>query len=250
MLTEVRQKFHAIDLPIRLATSPMEFSRRIRDRRADTLFMIDIRKRRGKVRPVEYFLIYCGRKARVRAIDVDRRHRQVLLDVMEPPSHLITNRWDRSRRLMVEEAVVVRAARRRILAGLDERHLFICPLKQRASSVREAHRKLAPDEVRKVSRFLEVKRQGEWFFVPVREPRELAVIEQAVADGSQRDDVGITAAGRPHRVQHLVEVGEESYALGTVRHPDHRTLKMKVWHRIHQNTEDVAVRPTGMTWVD
>ena len=248
MHTAIRDKFRSIDLPLRLAESPREFSHRIRDREASTLFMIDIRTRRGRVRPQEYVLLYCGAKTMTRVIDVDRCHRQVLLDVHEPSSRLTMERWDRKRKLRVEEEIIVKASRRRILVGMDESHLFICPLEKRASSVKEAHRKLAPEEVDRARHSLKVKRQGEWFFVPVRNPDKLREIGEACAAGEFSSDAGISAAGRPHRVEQLVEIGDERYSKGAVRHPDHRTLHLKSWYRVFQNTEEVMVRPTGQTW--
>lgn len=246
----VPQKFRCVDLPLRIAASPREFSRRIVDRDTATLFMIDIRSRRGRSRRQEYFLLYCGEKARAAVIDVDRRHQQVILDVAEPSSRVKTRRFDRARRVVVEEEIRISAARRRILAGMDESHLFICPLAERASSVEEAHRKLAPSAVRRAHRSLKVRRQGEWFFLPVTDPQERARVEEAIRSGRVVGDEGITAAGRPHRVEQFLRVGEESYALGRVKHPDHRVLRLKTWHRVFRNTEEINVRPTGMTWVD
>jgi hypothetical protein len=248
MQTAIQDKFRSIDLPLRLAESPREFSRRILDREASTLFMIDIRTRRGRIRPQEYVLLYCGEKTTTRVIDVDRRHRQVLLDVHEPSSRLTTVRWDGKRSLRVEEEIIVKASQRRILVGMDESQLFICPLEKRASSVKEAHRKLAPEEVDRARHSLKVKRQGEWFFVPVRNSDKLRQIGEACAAGEFSSDAPITAAGRPHRVEQLVEIDYERYSMGKVRHPDHRTLRLESWHRVFRNTEEVMVRPTGVTW--
>ena len=58
MQTAIQNKFRSIDLPLRMAESPREFSSRIQDRVASTLFMIDVRTRRGRIRPPEYVLLY------------------------------------------------------------------------------------------------------------------------------------------------------------------------------------------------
>lgn len=114
MRPAMTDEFGSVDLLLRIAGSPREFSRRIVQRDMKTLFMIDIRTKQGRSRPQEYFLLYCGTQARVRAIDVDRRHRQVLLDVAEPSSRLKTTRFDRRSGRMNEAEVRIQAARRRM----------------------------------------------------------------------------------------------------------------------------------------
>lgn len=248
----IREKFRRIDVPLRLAESPREFSRALADRTADSAFMIDIRTRRGRSRPIEYVLMHCGRDADVRVLDVDRRHRQVLLDVREGASRLKTLRRERLRKRMVlvEYEIAIEAARRRMLVGMDESHLFVCPLRERASSVAEAHRKLAPGAVHRARRSLKVKRQGEWFFVPVSGAQQRGLIDEAVGNGRVHRSHGLTAGGRPHVVEEAIRDEEQTFVRGKVRHPDHRVLRLKDWHRVLANTEEVSLRPTGMTWID
>lgn len=250
MTLELCEKLHQIDVPIRVATSPRAFSRRLVQREATTAFMIDIRTRRGRSRPMEYVLVYCGSRASVRVLDVDRRHQQVLLAIREPGSRLTTRRWDRKSKRVVEDEILIEAARRRMLVGMDESHLFICPLARNASSVREAHRKLAPGDVHSARRRLKVRRQGEWFFVPARSRVERTRLGEAQALGLIRQNVGLTAGGRPHFVQEHMGIDAGVFARGRVRHPDHKVIVLKDWHRVLRNTEDVTVRPTGMSWVD
>ena len=163
---------------------------------------------------------------------------------------MTTARWDRRLGRRVEEELVVPASQRRLLVGMDESHLFVCPLKESASSVKEAHRKLAPRAVRGGGSSTKVKRQGEWFFLPVTRDADLTQIEEALAVGDVEIRAGITAAGRPHRVDRLVRLKAATYAIGCVRHPDHRVLELKAWCQVFRNTEAVSARPKGMTWVD
>ena len=232
-----------------MATSPRAFSRRLVQREAATAFMIDIRTRRGRSRPVEYVLVYCGSRASVRVLDVDRHHRQALLSIREPGSRLTRRRWDPKTDRIFEDEILIEAGRRRMLVGMDESHLFICPLERNASSVREAHRKLAPDGVHRARR-LKVRRQGEWFFVPARSRDDRTLLGEAQDLGRIRQNVGLTAGGRPHFVQEHMEIDGDVFVRGRVRHPDHKVIVLKDWHRVLRNTEDVTVRPTGMSWVD
>lgn len=119
-----------------------------------------------------------------------------------------------------------------MLVGMDESHLFICPLERNASSVREAHRKLAPDGVHRARRRLKVRRQGEWFFVPARSRDERTLLGEAYDLGRIRQDVGLTAGGRPHFVQEHMEIDGDVFVRGRVRHPDHKVIVLKDWHRV------------------
>jgi hypothetical protein len=218
--------------------------------------MIDVRHRRGRSRRREFLQVYCGRQARVSAVGIDRRRQQAVIEVREPATRLTQERWEwgHGRRRRIRDTIVVPASHHRLLVGMDESHLFICPLAEKAASVDEAHRKLRPPAVRDSGRSVRVRRQGEWFFVPVSRPRELAAIDEAVAAGLVERRAGIRAAGRPHRVDALLRLGLErqqaTFARGAVRHPDHRVLVLRTWHAVHRNTEQVDARPAGMSWVD
>ena len=152
--------------------------------------------------------------------------------------------------MWIEEEHHIRASRRRILVGMDESHLFVCPLKEGGSSVAEAHRKLAPDNVHRARHSLKVRRQGEWFFIPVKQAAVAARIEEELQAGRYSTHAALTAGGRPHRADRLLRVGEEMYVLGAIRHSDHRVVNLKSWHKMERNTENIEVRPTGMSWVD
>jgi hypothetical protein len=147
-------------------------------------------------------------------------------------------------RLIVE--LKTSATKRHLLLGMDEAHLFIAQLPRGASSVKQAHDVLRPEEVRGRK---DVLRQGEWFFVPANAD-ELALI--ATAEPRRRD---LGSAGRPHVADEVVEIREAKatrlYARGHVRHVEHRTLALHRWMRVHKNTEvRNDFRALGITWID
>jgi hypothetical protein len=201
--------------------------------------------------------------AELRVLGVDADEQQVVLSVREPERRFVENVYFRRERIFRDVERVTPAEERRLLIGMDERHLFVAQLSggDKPTSVRDAHRKLAPAGIpgdAKRRKKAGIKRQGEWFFVPLRAHERQRVVEAAetlverkVALGSRngrRND-----RGRPHVVQERVRLlspddplrGE--FARGWVRHPEHKTIVLKAWVRVLTNTED---RSVGATWVD
>lgn len=43
--------------------------------------------------------------------------------------------------------------------------------------------------------------------------------------------------GQPHVVGYLYRTQNETFARGSVRHPDHETIYLAVWHRVVLNAE-------------
>jgi hypothetical protein len=56
-------------------------------------------------------------------------------------------------------------------------------------------------------------------------------------------------ARRRHTWQQLVR-DSEVYARGTVRHPDHATIHLAVWHRVLMNTEQRAQAVRHVAFID
>ncbi|HWB61044.1 MAG TPA: hypothetical protein VG733_16255 [Chthoniobacteraceae bacterium] len=113
------------------------------------------------------------------------------------------------------------------------------------------------------------RRQGEWFFIPepglivdpkrilrnepVRRGRGKAhVLQEAYRTGGERVYVhdrhangvlereykSILARGNTKPAEWKVMVRNAGvYARGAVRHPDHKTITLHCWHRVHMNTE-------------
>jgi len=127
------------------------------------------------------------------------------------------------------------------------------------------------------------RRQGEWFFVP--EP-SLVVDEKLVL----RNEPLRRGAGKPHLVEQLYRTGGETvhvcsqqpngvtpekhrvilqrnpdaarwawramlrnpgvYARGTVRHNDHATIALPIWHRVMMNTETQSRTMANVAFLD
>jgi hypothetical protein len=146
-------------------------------------------------------------------------------------------------------------SKRHLLCGKDEQHLFVAPLAARVSTVHQAHAALFNPVVKQAEARAgaEAVRQGEWFFVPARAEQLAVIAAQAGKSVFVRIHVPVTDGqgarrGRPHRVDELVVIGAEVFARGSVRHPDHKTVRLGEWHQVFGNRE--APPPRGVTWVD
>ena len=72
--------------------------------------------------------------------------------------------------------VLLKSGRMRILLGQDDGTYFGCELKGTPGTIKEAFKSLMPEHIRKVRG---VKRQGEWFVVPVADKNVPAITECA-----------------------------------------------------------------------
>ena len=132
---------------------------------------------------------------------------------------------------------------RRYLMGLDEKHLFISGLpKENINSVIEAHQALkhkAVIEAEKEGK--EVKRQGEYFFIPLtgKEEEEFLVkVDRDKRIKCKKDKLS-RGGQRSHFVKRLVRMrrGRKVYAQGTVSHEQHNPLILSNWHMVYRNRE-------------
>ncbi len=138
-----------------------------------------------------------------------------------------------------------RVLKHRILCGQDERSLFAVtvgsPLRMVVNTVQAAHEALKPSEVRSAKG--KVLRQGDWFFIPWCE---------TIWNGfhARRGRLGWA---NPHTVDELVGTpGQVSrstiwgtslrrvLARGFVRHREHKTLHLRIWHEVVHNTAGMA----------
>ena len=169
---------------------------------------------------------------------------------------------------------------KRFLCGHDERHWFVAGIADRVSTVTAAKESLMPAEVREMAAQIPrseidnrknvlFKRQGEWFFVPVRK-------ETCAESVLKNEPMRKTPRNKPHWVQELYRDGGETvyvsrnkvlsqaeyntametnpermrgqswrvmvrnanvYARGAVRHADHSTVWLEGWHRVFMNAE-------------
>ena len=81
----------------------------------------------------------------------------------------------------IEAKVYINASTTTLLMGLDEEHYFISALPKTAKSIKEAHKVLIPTEVKRAIRSnLFVKRQGEFFFVPISKKKLTKLLKESV----------------------------------------------------------------------
>jgi len=284
-LLPIERAFARADVPLRVVRDCRDVNRRMSSSRE--IFAMDIVTRRRR----EEFVMAPGLAA-VNAVHVDAKLRQIVLHVSEDGGRMTVVadrlRWQLHgyvwRPTPIE--ITVPASRRHLLVGYDERHLFACRLRGHASTVAEAHEKLAPDSVRRDR--TGVRRQGEWFFRRVDDVDAERALERAAHDDRALHfsrfplGYGLRLRGRPHVADHVVisswpalersAVLRQSFvarsrhpipstprlpwarelARGCVRHPDHRTLDLgNQWHVVERNTEPVDAPPVPeMTWID
>jgi hypothetical protein len=182
----------------------------------------------------------------------------------------------------------------KFLCGHDERDWFVASVPRNTTTVREAKDRLMPALVRASvyrhalpSRKRHKRnnpafiRQGEWFFVPLREPLEIDPMKVL-----QREPLVRVGGGKPHWIdevyrldgqlmrvhslhapdgispsafQRLPEAtrrrpgwntmrrNPKVFARGKVRHPDHATIRLDDWHRVAMNAE---IRSANLGFLD
>lgn len=115
------------------------------------------------------------------------------------------------------------------LIGMDESRNFICPLPEKPESVVHARRMLMPDEAKGVKG---VKRQGEWFFIPV---------SKEVANRLPIHKAMVLRLGKTlHTAKKAFMIGHDIYAHGYVidqRVGHHKPTFLKGWHKVVKNKE-------------
>ena len=206
-------------------------------------------------------------------LDVDRNRKLgehfVLLTTPNTPT-LHVQQADRAARHLL-----LSVGTSQFLCGHDERHWFAATMRQPVMSITAARRALLPAELvdrvngdqlaRRSSPAF--KRQGEWFFVPTNKIFPDTWIHYG-------EPIRRNGRSKPHRVDQVVRFGgqrvvlhggneytesnwaalertnpdlrgkgqrqvkePEFYARGKVRHPDHETINLEVWHRVYPNRE-------------
>jgi hypothetical protein len=282
MYTNLASRFGEAGLELRLADRPFNLGRGMAE-----IFQMDIRRASAKDARSEFFLAWSGEDpSSAMVLCADRRLRQVVLSVRERervfeesvPAHMVRrakldseNAW---RHLLAErvgvapQLIVTRdgttylkrvtpGSTRHILAGRDERQLFMCQLPEPVTTVRRAHDVLrAPEAKKSRSALTRPVRQGEWFFlvIPDDEARSLEIelkANRAIVRRKASINSFIPRAGKPHVADEIVGAGGRVYVRGAIRHVDHHTLRISQWRRVVRNREaDIARSPLGGTWID
>jgi hypothetical protein len=209
-----------------------------------------------------------------------------VLDVQPADRHLL---------LLVREGT----DKRKFLCGHDERHWFVAAIPESApvGTVRQAKEALKPPDVvvaqeraglraeaRNRRKNAAYRRQGEWFFLPVK---DMHVSEQLVL---RNEPLSRGNGSKPHWVEFCYRTGGESvyvcrrhpggvmepeyrriitanpkaaswgwqsmrrnmgvYVRGRVRHADHRTIVLQGWHQVLMNTENQAQSMQNLVFLD
>jgi len=152
------------------------------------------------------------------------------------------------------------------LCSLDEGSYFVAKLPVQPTSIQHAFECLKPQPVVLAEQEgKDVKRQGEWFFIPYKTDRELAdelgITIKALNEQAEMGFLPLVSDNNNRHVAKLLKIGDKTYAKGRVFHrfpsfrssqqteggepaPDwgrgtgqHRTVSLDVWHEVHKNTE-------------
>ena len=138
------------------------------------------------------------------------------------------------------------------LFDLDRRELehkifnpFLVKLTTNSKTIKEAYESLKPIEVKVAEKEgLEVLRQGEWFFIPVK--GEYQPDTRRGWTGEPNTTIELRAGNnRPNRVE--MGVAKESLCKGQVTHSgrEHEPLMLKQWYKAVPNTATKSFTITG-----
>lgn len=130
---------------------------------------------------------------------------------------------------------------------------FIVQLKEPAKTIKEAYENLKPTIVKKALKDgKKVKRQGEWFFIPVNPSKEFVARNHKKEKdwhGKMVFPTMTLRAGqnRPNTVKLGFSVNEVHYVKGTASHSgrEHKDLELKGWHVAVPNTSVASFSITG-----
>lgn len=145
------------------------------------------------------------------------------------------------------------------LFDIDQREIkhkifnaFLVELTSPVKTISEAYQSLKPQEVIDAEKAgLEVKRQGEWFFIPVK-----GDFDAVMHTPNWGNDKGKTVAmpldlragnNRPNKVTQHAKVGKEIFVSGRCEHSgrEHATLMLKGWFKAVPNTSVQSFTLTG-----
>lgn len=228
------------------------------------------RATKGKTRTEVYVMQLGHDDNKINVVNVDQKKHQVLLSVKEEARTFRTKEYNP--RTHKKEWVEHKTPNtmRKFLMGVDERECFMCQVNRSARTVEHARSLLKTPQVT----FCEGKakgrtiRQGEFFLVNVTPEEENEIKKQIKKVGVKQNAAlndfilgeGSRLIGKPHVAKELVAMPgralehgftvrrrPEVFIRGSLRHPDHKTVKMKLWRRVILNNEET--RESG-TFID
>jgi hypothetical protein len=128
--------------------------------------------------------------------------------------------------------------KRHYLCGLDERQLFIAELPQGVSTVRDARDCLKATEVKLAEGTFKAKRQGEWFFLELPH-QELEAINRAVDEKNcpVARKVPLGRGGHPHVAEELVTRPGQLLEHDWPVRPMETYVRGKIRHEEHKTVE-------------
>ncbi len=194
-------------------------------------------------RPKEHFMIDVGdEKNKVEVLNINKNFKQLVLLVKEPKRKYEVSEKDRDGNFK-QISKYTDSTERRYLMGFDEKHLFISGLpKENIGTVAEAHQALKHKAVVDAEKEgKEIKRQGEYFFIPLDEKEEEDFFEKVDRDKkikAKRDKLS-RRGQRSHFVRRLIRMrrNRKVYAQGAVTHEQHNPLILSNWHMVYKNRE-------------
>jgi hypothetical protein len=152
-------------------------------------------------------------------------------------------------------AIRVSTAWSNFLLGIDDGHPFVRPVKRRETTVQDALDSLVPNKVREAFMLgLDVKRQGDWYFVPVQQAPKLAdgyryvpLSSPGLRAGALYRGAALVYGGQTRHTGGLVVYQSVQglpypapFVRGVVKSPDHPPLRLNGWH--------MAIRQRRATW--
>lgn len=148
---------------------------------------------------------------------------------------------------------------------------FFCEVNENANTIKEAYESLIPDDVKEAEKKgKKVIRQGEWFFIPVKDPitkkewiraenkkdaNRIKILEKWMGEVKVNKGTGVLkrngrlSAGnnRPNEVKRLLEIKGGKFVTGEVEHMggEHEPIKLKGWYKPIPNTAVKSFTITG-----
>ena len=131
---------------------------------------------------------------------------------------------------------------------------FLVELPKKATSVQEAYRILAPLNSEEWERYQigEIKRQGEFFFIPAYESWK-AIKKALNLEGKKQilkhvklNELFNNPNGNPHIATRCIVTEQGTFVSGTVRHPQHKMLRLgDAWYEVRINTAKRSFTAAG-----
>lgn len=180
-------------------------------------------------------------------------------------------------RIFIKKGVVYEtgetsASKRYFLLGMDERQMFIATLPRSVTTVKQAHESLKSTRLTTADGAARGRtvRQGEWFFVHPSDQELKDIREQLkkntifIQKKATVQEAGRGRGGKPHIADELVRMPgsvlehghrvrprDEIYVRGSIRHPDHKTIKFSTWRKVFLNNEgSTSTAIGGGSWID